>query len=474
MSLSDDDDDFLSADEEGFCSDQKTLSTVGGKNVTDLKQADHFVKIEPANKCKIPRKAIEAFETGREANFQEDKSVVEEVVESVEKTGSLQEGPVRNDDVNDEEDEEEALVERIRERNLKIARKFSAEITKSVKSSAPIPVKGQPNIGFKVNDTECQNIPGSEAQSSPPPAPPPTPALSSSFNSDEPSGSLSMEGSQYGWRLPAKLKNIGAESLSPHSKSEQARQALDRLSEKLYESDKNLFEKVAEDIKKVSIKSGEPSASADSAGASGSASGGMPLLSDLTSTLGGWNWNSASRLLASASQVTSQVGSVLDSVVNASQQMPQASPQPSMPQAGSSRQPEVDSREKTSDPQTKSPSTPGKPSSSPTDAISNDVLVDFTLNAMESLGKKAFGVMTERDESGSLQIKGLGRPWEHLLNLKKSESAQGVSPSAAEEPEPQDVVTQSSRDPKRGVDQSPSGLVNRKKRLTYEEDNNLD
>lgn len=43
---------------------------------------------------------------------------------------------------------------------------------------------------------------------------------------------------------------------------------------------------------------------------------------------------------------------------------------------------------------------------------------------MESLGKKAFDVMTTRDDSGSLQIKGLGRPWEHLLSLSKASEPQ--------------------------------------------------
>lgn len=206
-------------------------------------------------------------------------------------------------------------------------------------------------------------------------------------------------------------------------KGEHARLTLDKLSEKLSQSDKNLFAKVAEDLKKVSIKP-KPEGSTDPAKEAGSS---IPSISDLGSALGGWNWNSASRLLASASQVTSQVGSVIDSVIRVPTEPEivggnSASTSTGSNPTGDRKKESSDTKEgkATEEQQEANKRRPSGPASmSASEASSNDALVDFTLSAMESLGKKAFGVMTERDESGSLQIKGLGRPWEHLLNLKR-------------------------------------------------------
>lgn len=97
----------------------------------------------------------------------------------------------------------------------------------------------------------------------------------------------------------------------------QATSVLDRLSESVDQSQKNqnIFDMVVGDIKRVSIRDQDGT----------SVSPPIPIsITDLGSTLGDWGWSGASKLIASASQVTnqvtSQVGSVLDSVVNVAQQ----------------------------------------------------------------------------------------------------------------------------------------------------------
>lgn len=417
MSLSDDEDEFQSADEDNY-----------GEETAKAKEAK-----EIDNKLTQHRK----------------KRVDEEITSS---------SSSKNDEDKDvaEDDDEEALAERIRERNLKIARKFSAEIAKNIKSSAPIPVKITTS---KVNRNQSDKEEGllddvEYPSSNPPPAPPPTPALSSSFsNSQEPPISsitttelkedCESAGTRYGWRIPTKsvpkIRQLDSPStpnveIDKEPNVGQPRTALDRLVDNTSDS-KNLFEKVAEDLKKVSIMND----SSQFPATSGLTAANIPIISELGNSLSGWNWNSASKLLASASQVKSQVGSVLDSVVNVAQ----VSHQQQSSNSSSSSDSEVrkqlsqkiqDERQKSmldnQDKLVEEKQQSVKASTSGSDAISNDAFVGFTLNAMESLGKKAFGVMTERDQSGSLQIKGLGRPWEHLLNLKKSAECLGQTEPA--------------------------------------------
>lgn len=206
---------------------------------------------------------------------------------------------------------QEALAERIRERNLRIARKFSAELAKSVKSSAPIPVSVNTSADIKTTDSESSNIPG--AKSKLPPAPPPTPALSSSFNAAEDQSGPS---TQFAWRVPTKIPTRDERSPSIIKDDQMPKLALDRLSDTLSQTEKSLFEQVAEDLKKVAIKPTDTSAYPNAEGSlTDTALSAISSISDLGNTLGGWGWSGASKLISSASQVTSQVGSVIDSVV---------------------------------------------------------------------------------------------------------------------------------------------------------------
>lgn len=440
MSLSEDEDEFQSADEEGF-----------GEEVTEAKEV--------------------VADVAAPQHTHKSKENAKDLIKNSPPIAHVKQENLANEDIDD--DEEEALAERIRERNLRIARKFSAEIAKNIKTSAPIPVK-TPLSGnrHQLSKDEGGSLDDIEYPSSnPPPAPPPTPALSSSFsNSQEPTVSpvvaseLKEEnenvGSKYGWRIPTKntpsfkqpesASTFGASVATTsnvsdkRSKNDQARSALDRLTS-LTQDNKNLFEKVAEDLKKVSIKSNPVQTSESS-----SSGANIPIISDL-GALGGWSWNSASRLLASASQVTSQVGSMLDTVKNASSSIQQQSKEEDKLQASNSKLSSVrgqqesdvinqEGKKKSEDEkcESKDRQQAHPVSMSAGEAMSNDALVDFTLNAMESLGKKAFGVMTERNESGSLQIKGLGRPWEHLLHSKKGQAPvveQQVHPDHSDTPE---------------------------------------
>lgn len=467
MSLSEDEDDFLSADEGASEEDHATLPANKNGDEPDLMESDKIINSREFKesethskttvkssevKTKPTQKKQEPSSKAKDESTLSDKSNLS-AIHSVDSQPKVIGG--------DEDDDEEKLAERIRERNLKLARKFSAEIARTVKASAPIAVRGTPPSNRKINDIEYPNIAEADIHSSPPPAPPPTPALSSSLNSDEPS----ISGTQYGWRLPA--KNKPGRSDEPDMKSEQTRLALDRLSEQVSQSDKNLFTKVAEDLKKVSIKSGESSNSQAS-----SETPTMPLISDLGGTLSSWNWSNATKLLASASQVTSQVSSVLDTVSQHLQSSGQAG-QRSATHSSSNEPPTA--RPQKVDTQEKSRS--DKVSMSATEAVSNDAFVDLTLNAMESLGKKAFGVMTERDESGTLQIKGLGRPWEHLMSTKKGTDSKETSSSSyrSELYDEEPTVTTSSYSSKRVVhDEQKSSLKNRKKHSSYADDDKLD
>lgn len=422
MSLSnDDEDEFQSADEDGFDEDLKE------DIAAQAKQADQPgpVKLEDVNK-QVDESVKAAAE---EPQIRQTSS---QKLERCPSLSDIEDSKMNlTPNVEYEEDNEEAIAERIRERNIKIARKFSAELAKSVKASAPIPVKTEPPIGFRVDDIEYPDLPDSDKKSvRQPQAPPPTPALSSSFCADEPLASPASSaaaavpgetsGTQYGWRVPIKPRTKQTDIAPPKECDiNQARAALDRLSEKYTDADKSLFQKVADDIKKVTIKSDDPPIDPTQQQSTSSGSSGLPSISSLGQSFGGWNWNSASRILASASEVTAQVSSVLDSVVNAPRNAAPAQPgssdqtPPAAPQLGANPTPSSSNNQ-----------SGNKASMSASEAMSNDALVDLTLNAMESLGKKAFGAITHRDETGSLQIKGLGRPWDQLLNIKKPQVEQ--------------------------------------------------
>lgn len=460
MSYSEDEDDFQSADEDGFDDGTKpkdVVATISTIDSSDLNKPNQLLSqetsIDKSTEALIDKtKVIETFLENPGQVKLESSSGVEEK--------------------ENREDDEGALTERSRERNLKVATNYSIEIAKTIQPSAPISVQGDSDIGFDVDDIEYPNIPGPEIQSSPPP--PPTPSRSSSFNSES---NLSQP-TQCGWRISAKTKNNRQESTqSENSKSEQARLALDRLSEILPQSEKSLFERIAEDVKKVSITTGDRNnfSQAQSSGSDNSKGGSaIPLFSELSSSLGGWNWNGASKLLASASQMTSQVGSVLDSVVNINQNLPSEN------QPSSSHEKDLSTVKENCG--SNSVVSQNKATMSANEANSNDALVDYTLNAMESLGKKAFGVMTERDQSGTLQIKGLGRPWEHLLTKKKEEEQLSGSANISNQP----VEFESSNEPKKKstvcygnlkkIDQEEqkATLKYRKKRLDYSNDDKLD
>lgn len=458
MSISDDDDDFLSADEDCFVDDEKKESKVVETNSEldkDLNSSSKRTHEQDEGETKVISGGSKDIKTGEHGDATETnkakgdllkQEAQEESVNVEENTEARSKADKTNNDDDDDAQTEGVSLRRIRERNLKLARKYSAEIAKNVKASAPIPIKTTAPADFKITDDDSATIADSRFKGSMPPAPPPTPALSSSFNSDEQPNETPT--SLYSWRVPIKIQKVTTASSSSPSlskqdtekqeqpavsglkstdtKTEQARLTLDRLSEKLSQPDKNLFEKVAEDLKKVSI-SQEPT--------SGNSSDSLPIIPSLSSTFSGWNWSSATKILASASQVTSQVSSVLDSAVGATQHFQLSSTVGHKQGEGNeaSELTESDANNSKTNKQVKSNSeepkmkkpTGEKASMSASDALSNDALVDFTLNAMESLGKKAFGVMTERDESGSLQIKGIGRPWEHLLNAKKSLQSKG-------------------------------------------------
>lgn len=463
MSLSEEEDDFLSADEGASDGDHETTPVNRLDDVPDLKKSDKTGELEKVDKP-------ETHSTAAEKNNEAEVSVSAKEKPKLDKKNisarSDQDDQSRKSSVDAEEkgpedDDEEILAERIRERNLKLARKFSAEIAKNVKASAPIAVRGTPSTD-RNDEIELPSIAKTGLHSSPPPAPPPTPALSSSLNSEEPN----ISGTQYGWRLPAKSKPSC--SNEPDTKSEQTKLALDRLSEQISQSEKNLFTRVAEDLKKVSIKSEDSNSQQPASDA-----GAIPLISDLGSTFGSWNWGNATKLLASASQVTSQVSSVLDTV---SQHL-QSTGQANQTSTSSSNVGEpCQARPQAGDVQGKVRG--DKVSMSATEAVSNDAFVDLTLNAMESLGKKAFGAMTERDESGSLQIKGLGRPWEHLLNMKKAQDSREPSSSSSYRPPSDDeepaAASTSYGSKKVASSGHSSSLKNRKKHSSYADDDKLD
>lgn len=187
-------------------------------------------------------------------------------------------------------------------------------------------------------------------ESSYPPAPPPTPALSSSPSSTGPATSLvdraspaesaKSAPSQYNWRLPPAATSKSTSQCQANTsssrkessqineatdKAQQARLALDKLSEKLSHQEKSLFEMVAGDIKKVAIRATDtlaPQAPKHSGTSTSSepATGDESLpssLVDLGTSIGSWGWNNASKLLTSASKVTTQVTSQVSSQVNA-------------------------------------------------------------------------------------------------------------------------------------------------------------
>lgn len=145
--------------------------------------------------------------------------------------------------------------------------------------------------------------------------------------------------SQYGWRIPTKntltSKQQTIEQTSKEEKGDdptpkpedevelKTRLVFDEMSRKLSKKllshhDKNLIDIVKEDIKRLSIKTDAE----EPAGREARRAINLPTpsitasITDLGTTLGGWSWSGASKILASASLVTSQVGSVLDSVVN--------------------------------------------------------------------------------------------------------------------------------------------------------------
>ena len=462
MSLSEDEDEFQSADEEGFDSshgDARSNSKESMNDKTPMKKRNQHVSAK--NDELIEDEKTNIGGTSKDNNYDDqlqskdkarsDNPVAQEEAFLVGLQKSDSDSPpsssANNED--DDDDEEEILAERIRERNLKIARKFSAEVAKNHKSSAPIPMKTSCSKAHptsskeQISSTDPMNLADTElaegmsklSSSFQPPAPPPTPALSSSFSqlNDCPatiSTPTLTSSTQYGWRIPSARqtppstsqpgtpKGESSSTSDVHKdrsiKNEQARLALDRLSDKLSQIDqgKNLFDQVAADLRKVSMKPSEPTAGSQTTDLPAIASS----LTDLGSTISGWGWSGASKLFSSATQVTSQVGSVFETVVNLPQQLqPQTNPSSesglSVPQGKEqqvlSDQSKIDSEVKPQQQkkEQKGESMPGEP------------LVDLTLSAMESLGKRAFDVMTTRDESGVIQIKGLGRPWEHIIGI---------------------------------------------------------
>lgn len=184
---------------------------------------------------------------------------------------------------------------------------------------------------------EEENNSPNQKSSSFPPAPPPTPALSSSPTSSSVSNAFpdSTEGSNRAEprsthqkqvpnskQISSKTEDCSSPSSADQSKTQQARFALDKLSEKLSNQERSLFEMVAEDIKKVAIRAGEtlaPVNNEEPGTSSGTATSdeNLPSLVDLGSTIGSWGWSNASKLLNSASKVTSQVTSQVSSQVNA-------------------------------------------------------------------------------------------------------------------------------------------------------------
>lgn len=382
MSYSDDDEEFISADEDNLDESDDERSKKNIKIKCDPKDttihSDVIDHIEQKNKTKHTE--------ARSSHLKGPNTISDSSTRAKISLDGLEDISAEHADTSNVDDDENGS-ERDREKNLKLARKFSAEI---LKASSPHPVKGTPPIQI-IKPTVRNRDTCEDSKLGLPPAPPPTPALSSSYsNSDDPPPS------QFSWRvvpkskqcqpkttiinesqpseaMPSKVsnpqpssqsqkvekpRNLVTTNSSKHEESSRtspvtafedslrlgetkdnkqdsidmakdndvdderpiklmdtqpkARFALDRLSESVSQSrTQNIFEKVVDDIKRVSLKTDQGEILAPPS---------MASITELGSTLGGWGWSGASKLIASASQVTSQVGSVLDTVVNVAQQ----------------------------------------------------------------------------------------------------------------------------------------------------------
>lgn len=314
MSVSDDDEDFLSAD-EGNSGDENNIGKARKSLILSEMQLMETTRGHSPKSFSIiaSDSGVGAeLDRGKEASFGMKAKIVDLVEDESPNEKMTKKSPLECE--KPDCDEEEALAERIRERNLRIARKFSAEIAKSVKASSPIPVKSSGHMNVKQTDNQLESS-EVDPKLSLPPAPPPTPALSSSFsNAEDPS-------SQFGWRMP-KSKGLVKPNEKPDKNTAttgaQARLALDRLSELTCHTDsRNLFERVADDLKRVTIGSNESSENSEVQGQIGTS---IQSIAELGNTISSWGFSGASKLLASASQVTSQVGTVFDSVGKLAQQ----------------------------------------------------------------------------------------------------------------------------------------------------------
>lgn len=306
MSSSCDEEDFQSADEEVHDADE--INTKGKQKSKPSKLVIGDSKSHTTEVVSDEEKVNVEGDPTIILDKDQDKPGASSKKDSDPRSEGTENEASQNTNDDGDDDEQEALAERIRERNLRIARKFSAELAKSVKSSAPIPVIT--SVDTKTSNSESSNIPG--ANSKLPPAPPPTPALSSSLNAED----QSEPSTQFAWRVPAKISTRDERSSSINKDDPMPRLALDRLSDTLSQTEKSIFEQVAEDLKKVAIKTSDTSAFSNAEGSlTDTALSAISSISDLGNTLGGWGWSGASKLISSASQVTSQVGSVIDSVV---------------------------------------------------------------------------------------------------------------------------------------------------------------
>lgn len=384
--LSDDEDDFLSADEESFVEEKSEVKME--KKPDANKKSHEIVDNRKDNSQDRNKKSNEAIETSKHSAGQtkieaKSKFDFEQLI----------------DDVDD--DEERKLAERIKERNLKIAKKFlkveTNETQKKEKDNTTEQIFREAVVKEKKLKSQDISYPQlsplqSNSEDKPfPPAPPPTPAADT--KTDHAS-------SQYPWRQSEQQKRAAAIEAASKAKdplSELSKSVLDRLSNNLSGTEKNLLDQIVTDLKKVSIKPDGNKTKNDSQTSASDSSGiedCIPILSDLG--LNNLSWANASKLLSSAT-----VGSVLDSVKHLAQQSETVSSKSDSSSAGSTSPKSISTTEESSKMSSSEP---------------NDDFLKNTFSAVE----KAFGAMTERDKSGNLR---LSKPLERLGSIFASQVA---------------------------------------------------
>lgn len=229
-----DDEDFQSADEDGFEEDEQAIANpnIDKNMIIGKKKTEDKVDGVDKRQNKLPTLVSSEL-------VKKQKDVESESGNS---------------------DDDEAQAERLKQRNIQLAKKFgSASLPKDI----PNPV-----------------IPRGDQDDETPPAPPSTPSTKSNIP-------------QYSWRIPTDLNSRLNSVIEANNTEEKTRSVLDRLASDSSEPKLNFLEQIVGDLNKVSITTHDSSSS-----------------SSVLPSLSGWSWGSASKL------VSSNVSSVLDSVKN--------------------------------------------------------------------------------------------------------------------------------------------------------------